>query len=322
MTTKYLLIKAKGGMGNRILCLLSGLLYAEISKRRPIVDWTDTTYSDDGENAFQHFFADTGIGALSELPAEATVTPSIWDGHLDWSVSQMMHKYSPDSHSSPLIYRKYCCDLKVDRHDQDVAVYWSYVPKIQKMRSHLVGEFAAYSKMSEIEILRDVLRRRLVLAADILEQVDEFALRYLSGPSIGLHIRHTDLKIPLRLFEAQLEKITSSTGEETIFLATDDPNVEHRFQSRFSNVVVTEKWFPDDGQHLHQNPTCPDKIKAGHEALADIYLLACCKQLIYGRSSTFSFISRLICDIAADQIFDVERHRPIAIAKRLVHRHA
>ena len=53
---KYLLVKGTAGLGNRLLFLLSALLYARLTERLLVVDWCDQTYSDDGTNAFPLLF--------------------------------------------------------------------------------------------------------------------------------------------------------------------------------------------------------------------------------------------------------------------------
>ena len=56
---KYLLVKGTAGLGNRLLFLLSALLYARLTERLLVVDWCDSTYSNDGSNAFPLLFTGT-----------------------------------------------------------------------------------------------------------------------------------------------------------------------------------------------------------------------------------------------------------------------
>ena len=53
---RYLIIKAKGGMGNRMLCAVTGILYGQLTGRCTVVDWRDVSYSNDGGNTFSQFF--------------------------------------------------------------------------------------------------------------------------------------------------------------------------------------------------------------------------------------------------------------------------
>jgi len=47
LQNKYVLIKGKEGLGNRILSALTGILYAEISGRKIYIDWSDDVYSNE-----------------------------------------------------------------------------------------------------------------------------------------------------------------------------------------------------------------------------------------------------------------------------------
>jgi hypothetical protein len=65
---RYLVIKGGAGLGNRILCTLSGILYGILSKRTIIVDWRDGLYGDPGDNAFQKIFDCSVVKDISSLP--------------------------------------------------------------------------------------------------------------------------------------------------------------------------------------------------------------------------------------------------------------
>jgi len=66
--SKYVLVKAKGGMGNRMLCALTGLLYGQLTGRKVIVDWRDQAYSKDGTNSFSKFFPHASAHSEAILP--------------------------------------------------------------------------------------------------------------------------------------------------------------------------------------------------------------------------------------------------------------
>jgi hypothetical protein len=45
---KFLLVKGISGLGDRIKCVLTAILYARLTGRKLIVDWTDSSYSNAG----------------------------------------------------------------------------------------------------------------------------------------------------------------------------------------------------------------------------------------------------------------------------------
>ena len=98
---KYVLVKAKGGMGNRMLCTVTGLLYGQLTGRKVIVDWRDMAYSNDGTNSFNEFFSGDPVHPETTLPENGTVWPEIWKGHLQRSMSEMLHQFDPDKHANP-----------------------------------------------------------------------------------------------------------------------------------------------------------------------------------------------------------------------------
>ena len=57
--TRYLVVKGKAGMGNRLLSLVHAVVYALITQRTMVVDWSDYTYS--GEDVFDEFFVLRGF---------------------------------------------------------------------------------------------------------------------------------------------------------------------------------------------------------------------------------------------------------------------
>lgn len=56
MSDRYLLVKGRAGLGNRMLCALTGILYARLAGRRLLVDWSDPIYAEGGLNVFHRYF--------------------------------------------------------------------------------------------------------------------------------------------------------------------------------------------------------------------------------------------------------------------------
>jgi hypothetical protein len=78
---KFLIVKGKAGMGNRILSALDGILYSRITNRKLIIDWSDYTYSNDKSNVFPRFFTIHGLSSLEnffDANYVKTVCPAIW----------------------------------------------------------------------------------------------------------------------------------------------------------------------------------------------------------------------------------------------------
>ena len=304
---KYLLVKAKGGMGNRMLCTLTGILYGQLTGRCTIIDWRDESYSNDGSNTFSKFFSCPGIYSEMILLNEATIRPKVWEGQLHKSIGEMIAEHDPNKHSSIFIHRKYSVDIRKLDYDEDIIVFWYYTGRIRDLEGHLRDGQGSFTGLNTYGIIRKVLTEQMVLQQDICQQIGDFKARNWSEKVIGVHIRHTDRQTNLAKYEHHLRRFLQRWPDAHIFLATDNKQVSDDYHKRFKKVFSTPKWFPDVMLSMHQNRNCPDKVANGIEALVDMYLLAECDCLIYSGYSTFSLISRILSDAQPEDIVDIDR---------------
>ncbi len=316
---KFLVIKAKGGMGNRMLCAVTGIVYGELTGRKTIVDWRDPSYSQDGSNVFARFFSSPDVFPESVLPLHSTVRPSIWRNNLDKSMVDMISEYDPDKHCSIWIHRKYSVDVRRIDYDEDILVFWYYTQRMRALRGHLRQGKSRFAGLNDEEVIKTVLLERMPVNSEVSRRIADFKSRYWRHPVIGVHIRHTDLRYDLNQYERHVKRILGHVPEASIFLATDNKGVSEDYKRKFKNVISTQKWFPENEQSsLHQNPDCSDKVANGIEALVDMYLLADCDYLIYASASTFSRISRLLSNLPPDKAVDINRMNLKLQLKRLV----
>ena len=315
---KYLVIKAKGGMGNRMLCAVTGIIYGQITGRKTIVDWRDGSYSNDGLNVFDRFFTCPAVYSETVLPEDATVCPALWKNQLNKSMSKMLHEYDPNKHKSILIHRKYSIDVSKVDYDEDIIVFWYYTQRINSLRKSLGKTVNGFAGLSTAQIIRKVLREQMILNDESRRKIADFKAENWKKPVIGVHIRHTDMKTNLAQYEKPLREFTESAPDASIFLATDNRQVSEDYKKRFQRVFSVPKWFPDKASSMHQNPGCPDKVSNGIEALVDMYLLADCDYLIYPGGSTFSWIAQLLSDIPQKRVVDIERFNPKVRLKRWI----
>jgi len=316
---KYLLVKAKGGMGNRMLCAITGILYGQLSGRKTIVDWRDGSYSNDGSNTFSRFFNAPQVFPENILPKNAFICPDIWTGQLHKSMSAMIGEYDPNKHSSIWIHRKYSIDVRRLDYDEDIVVFWYYTGRIRVLKTHLQNADSSFANLDTGGIIRKVLLEQMKLSDEVRKRIDNF--KSATGwpeKVIGLHIRNTDMKTNLAHYERALQRLLQREPTAHIFLATDNQSISREYHQRYKNVFSTPKWFPDELSTMHQNSACPDKVLNGMEALTDMYLLAECDYLIYPCGSTFSCISRLLSNIPSENVIDTECFNLKVRLKRLI----
>jgi len=317
--SKYLVVKAKGGMGNRMMCAVTGILYGQLLGRKTIVDWRDESYSNDGSNTFSRFFDAPQVFSETILPRNATVFPNIWAGQLHKSMSAMLSEHDPNKHRSIFIHRKYSIDVRRLDYDEDIVVFWYYTGRIRALKAHLRNSDRGFAGLDSDGIVRKVLLEQMKLGDEVRRRIDDFksAIDW-HEKVIGLHIRHTDMKTNLTHYERALRRFLQREPNAHIFLATDNRQVSDDYHNRFKNVFSTHKWFPDSFSPMHQNSACPDRVLNGIEALVDMYLLADCDYLIYPGASTFSRLARLLSNIPDENVVDIERFNPKVRLKRWI----
>jgi Nodulation protein Z (NodZ) len=316
---RTLVIKGKAGLGNRILATLTGMAFGRLCRRRILVDWTDGAFAAPGVNAFQRLFASPVVEAGDLNPRSTSVAPRAWRGQIDQQVADMIARYDPKRFSDPTIYRKYCCDLSTLNHPEDVIVYWSYLPKFQRIRRHFRDEFSVYRNSSEQVIIKNLMAKLMPLRDEISDAVREFAETQFRPPMIAVHVRYSDMRSPIKTIHRAIERFRAEQPAAGIFLATDNRAIEDAFRSRYPHVVVTPKWLPSPGEQVHYNTANLDPQASAIEALKDIYLLSRADYLVYPGRSTFSYLARCLGDFPERRVCDVEKYDLGVRARRFAH---
>jgi hypothetical protein len=304
----WLVVKGKAGMGNRMLALITGVLYARLSGRRLFVDWSDYTYSSAGENAFLQFFRCPDFDPSDTLPESDSVAPPLWRTHLSSSVSNVVRELGPH-HNARMFWKVRGINLRRLEYPEQVVVMWDQYERINWLRPYFLGRFAYLGRQSTRRILADLLRHDLVLDPAIQARVDHFAAAHFGQPTVGVHVRFGERRVAVEQILAAVARLRRSEPEVQIFLCTDNIDVKAEVERRFDRIVSTPHWYPPAGKDAHQNPDCPDRLEQGVEALVDMYLLARCPRLILDSRSTFSLVALLLSNLPLRRILDVNRKR-------------
>jgi hypothetical protein len=305
---KILWVKAKAGLGNRMLALGTAYVYAQLSGRALYVDWADDVYSSNGENVFGKLFVSGEI--LGERPVcdeNTSIVRPIWEGRLALTASAMIDKFDASRHSAKNIWRKYSISLNRLGYDERIAVYWSFSSHLDELRRHMSKCFRYHGK-TDREILADIYQNSIRIHPDIAERVEDFARANAVDGAIGVHVRYMDKRVSVADFLPYIRRIADANPSAPIFLATDNREADRFIREKYPRVIATPKWYPEGGTSMHQNPECPDRLRNAVEALIDMYLLARCRWLIFPGRSTFSLISSLISKAPPENIHDVDRN--------------
>ena len=303
MTTaqKFLVCKGTSGMGNRILAACTALLYGELANRKVVIDWRDESYSEGGENAFSTYFDCPTAYPIDALPETDSVFPDLWVGNLD----QSLGKYRAELNLKG--YADMSFDPSKIDFSEDIIVFCAYTHKINSLRPLFKGEFAPFIEMTVSEILRSILDAKMHLVKQISDEIYGYKKKNFTPNTIGVHVRYTDIKVPLEKIIGKVQTLVNKHKDSAVFLATDSQDVITQFEQKFSGLITVDKWFPPQGQRMHQNwDNCPDRYQNGVEALTDLYLLSECNSLVFSSKSSFGYVASLLSKADTRNIYDVE----------------
>ena len=308
---RVLLVKGSAGLGNRILALLTGLLYARLSSRRVVVDWRDRTYSRDRANAFDHYFRSPSVEPAAPLPDGVSVTPPLWRGRLDLSVDELraVHGRMRDGR----FRRLSTVDLTRLDQPEETAVHNDFMSRVDRLRRHHPG--VAPDGTPSRAILAMLLAEQLALDPAIDARVTRFREAHLPTAAVGVHVRHGTRAVRLDAIQARLDALLSERPELRVFLATDNRDVRDALEARYPGAITTPHWYGTPGADLHGAAGCPDRLENGVEALVDLYLLAGCSIVLGDSTSSFFRVARLLAEPRGATVVDVKA--PPTLARRV-----
>jgi Nodulation protein Z (NodZ) len=305
-TRRYVVVKGRAGLGNRMQVAVAGMLYARVTGRMPIIDWRDSTYSDGQVNAFPQFFKASGCASVEEIPQTASVAPVAWRGHIGGSVTDLREVSKCEDGEA---FRAWSSiDLGLE-YPESVVVVWDYAHRLQNLKPHFRGRFEPLAARRPGDIVRELLARELTLEPGIRERVDDFRDTWLTTRTVGVHIRRSDRKGDVDATRRELDRLLGADPELTVFLATDNVEVKDSFKV-YPNVISTPHWYPPAGESLHQNRACMDRLENGIEALVDLYLVAGSDYLLGDRRSSFFRVAAWLSDADRSTVIDVKDGSP------------
>jgi hypothetical protein len=307
---KWLLVKASGGFGNRIQSVLTGIVYSQLTGRRMTVDWSDPMYSDEGSNVFFQFFRCPLAHPPEELPTTDSVVPAIWRGHTREPVIAMWPLTGTDN--PELRLSRLTIDVASVGYTEDIAVFYAW--------RHRLGLLRAYHNDWRGETLWSILRRlyreHLTLHPEIVARVDRFKAEHFLGPTVGVHVRHSDHQSDVKATHARLAELLRQHPHLRVFLATDNEDVKRDVEQRYAAVISTPHWYPPRGETIHLSAERPSRFESGVEALVDLYLLAECDWLVLDTMSSFALLAVFLTEAPPERILDV--YRPTHAAHRVL----
>lgn len=296
-----LLVKGSAGLGNRILSLLSAILYAKLSGRRVAVDWSDSLYARNRENSFPLLFSKPVSAPMDSRPA--SVAPPRWRDYVDVPAEDLLNTLKRRRERSALR-----ADLSRLDHPEDVLVFWAQEERVHQMRRHFHGEFKPLAGKTDDAILRDLIRSELTLHPEIAARVSEFKQRRWSEEVVGVHMRYSDRRGRIQKTYRHVDRIVARHPRASVLLATDNEDLLRDARDRYGagRLITTEKWFPVPGQPIHRTAQGPDGLRKAQDALLEMYLLSSCRWLVGDHRSSFAYVAALLSNSPRDAISNVD----------------
>ncbi len=313
---KYLVVRASGGLSNRLQAVLGGIAYCLLTGRTLCVDWRDGLYSDDFSNVFPLWFQVHGIDVAScqeveaAFHAGASVSPSFWKDYLCDAVA-VEYLFTGDTHMSAQGRETSSYNIAdagaLNQHEAapDIAVHWEWtfataralVPALQK-------RFTEYAALDEDAVLRALLQKHISPTVNVQQEIHQFYTQNFTQPPLGIHIRHSDLQSPLPHMMAALQS-TYTQGDE-IFLCTDNELVEKMVRRLYPQCITREKIFQGVNIPLHNYVPGISNVQKGFDAVVEMLLLAKCKHIIHFKRSSFARIPIYFSNLSPEQIHVVQ----------------
>lgn len=288
------LVKGAAGLGNRLLSLLSAILYAKLAGRGVVVDWRDGLYAEPGVDAFPLLFRSSVVSICERDPLAGSVSPWMWDHRLHWTVGEVIEAMgNSGTVHCPFAGGLYSFDPAHLGHPEDVLVMWSYVSIIGKLRRHLTGRWQEWGAIGDDGLVTKLLHENLEMHPEIVACAEKVRRTWPERPRIGVHVRNTDRTTNVRRLGRQLEALVAREPDAAIFLATDSARVEDDFRRRHPRVLTVPKWFPPSGPLHLRRSGCPDRVAMARASLVEMQLLIGCDHLIFNSDSSFSLIAAL-----------------------------
>ncbi len=299
---KILVVRASGGLANRLLALTSGIALALLTKRHLCVDWRDGMYSDDFSNIFPSWFCLRHVphmdieDVLAYISKGACVYPPFWQEHFA-KTAAVEYLFDNNNHMSPENMRISSVNQEDMHTEADIAFFWHYNENLclklaPLLLPYLKEHFTEAENLQPEDVADFIFRTCILPQAELTKTADAFFAKHFTDVPVGIHIRHTDLKSPLPLM---LEKLCAvAKRHEAIFLSTDSVEVEDMVRKLFPNTITQKKIFLDSGTPLHSYVPGISNVQKGREALLDMLILAKCRELIRYAPSSFARIAIIL----------------------------
>jgi len=315
--SKYLVLKACAGLGNRLHTVSAAIDYAQKTRRKLVIDWSEGLFGPKGKNIFHEYFELEGVDLvknLTDIPNYQSLSfyPEIWKLHPEFGI------YDVFLSARHPFFDKIPSRMLVSERLKMLQTFWltlekkkvptkpfAFFKEIFDKRNIPLGHNLSFSHKEDVLFYIDFLppmnvatfHKHLRLKKEITKKIESFTVQnQLHKNTIGIHVRFAEKK-PDKDISILFAKIDSlNIPDKRIYLATDSNIISKLFKERYQTVIEYPVLRPDvEGHGIHHWKEDFKKDDLGQrileDGITDMWLLSRCEFLLYQGNSSFSKIS-------------------------------
>jgi predicted O-linked N-acetylglucosamine transferase (SPINDLY family) len=282
---RFLLIKAWGfGFWSDMHHVMTQLLLAELTQRKPIILWGNNSLFADGEtNAFPHYFDTTYFFSLDNVPINSSIYPPKWNA-MNLFNEDICKWTGKDSRLSAQYY--------FDR-EEDLLVSDFYSPLDTML--HWIDPSSSYYGLTEDEIFSLLFKKYLTPSEHISKLVDDFYQSNMANQNwVAVHMRGSDkvsesphLDLVNQQYLVFIDRILELNPNLRIFLMTDSDSILKSMTDKYGEKILTKQAHRSNSNvGIHLSGHSGHSI--GEEVLVESYLATKCDYFIGNRESNVS----------------------------------
>ena len=277
---KYLIVKGWLGFGDRLESTIMAIKYALDNKLKIYIDWSDPSWSHNGESFYTYFklINMPVLESIDEIPEDASVYPSFWKGKLKETLTQEMINNQKETGINLGVLDK--------PYDADVVVFCTIGTRIH------YGDYDFFS---------NVFR---VIDPRIVNEVRNRQSTYKLANTVGIHIRGTDrvrsqIKRERSIQYMALNAVTfGGMSGKPMICVSDDKASEEIWKRFFPNTKTLSNLSiqisSQKGNHnLNASELGLSKDSMNVDMLVDLFTLASCERVLTTyKDSRFAAVAR------------------------------
>ena len=276
---KVLLIPCNAaGMGSILRAAISGLIFAELTGRTPLIYWHQNCNYISAEasplhNAFHDYYQRTCPFSLGDAFKQSSST--FPQGTRLENLHDLLNELHHTLGDNEAHFQNICSK---EAKQADLLVAPTYI-SIQQILEFIPAEHK-FHKMDEEALSQWAARKFLTVNKRITDQVNDFWAQHFADnvPVVTVHIRVGDkyresILPSFSRYKREVDAFLRKRPDSKIYLASDSSHAVDFFQKHYTDRVVTSPALRSSGRKgVHK--TGADGLQVGNEIIFDVECLS------------------------------------------------